>query len=108
MALARGGSLPWNTASAMVTPTTAAMAKIRTVIHMAPPFYTSRNLYVIYSAAAVRLQVARAMPATCCGNVSVAVDRGSGCYAGDELEARESRECQQIPGAGGRRPPVST
>src|ERR1700682_1492975 len=63
-ALARGGNLPWNTATAMVRPTTAAMAKIRTVIHMALPLHTSYYLYVTYSVAAARLQVARAIPAT--------------------------------------------
>src|ERR1700686_4169952 len=64
-ALARGGNLPWNTATAMVRPTAAAMAKIRTVIHMALPLHTSYYLYVTYSVAAARarLQVARAIPA---------------------------------------------
>src|SRR2546423_1258599 len=52
-----GGNLPWNTASAMVRPTTAAMAKIRMVIHMVLlPFYTSHGLCVTHSAAAACLQ----------------------------------------------------
>src|ERR1700674_6005274 len=72
-ALARGGNLPWNTATAMVRPTTAAMAKIRPVIPMALPLHTSYDLYVAYSAAAARLQGARYSRHPRRANVSVAV-----------------------------------